>query len=411
MTSINCIRFTVAPQNLIWLAGVSFVLFQFFLQLSSGVVIGSIMEEMQLSALAAGILSSSFYYVYTSLQIPVGILFDLKNTRMLMTTAALVCSFGCLCFAHSHTLFFLIFSRLVIGSGAAFAFIGLSHLLRQHFPLNKFAYMIGLSETLGFLITMFGIIGLGVLINHWGWRDFLDGTALTGLLIAFVIWRYVPDKRNTSKHSSMGIKQLFSIITSGKLWINGLFVSLSFTVITVFGAMWAIPFIQVKLGCNLVQASFTGSWLFCGAAVSCPLFGYLAGRLSKRRPLMLFSCLTTALLIIAVLLVPITSLVTMAFLMFLIGVCCGAYMLAYSIANELSPKDALSTCTGFINTLAMITAPLMQPLVGYLLDLRSHNGMAHIYHIQDYQLGLSIIPAGLLIASMLVFLLPEKASP
>lgn len=366
------------------------------------------MEEMQLSALAAGVLSSSFYYVYTSLQIPVGMLFDIKNTRTLLTASAVVCSLGCVCFAHSHTLFLLITSRLIIGGGAAFAFIGLSHLLRQHFPLNRFAYMIGLSETLGFLITMFGIIGLGVLVDHWGWRDFIDATALVGLLIAFLIWYYVPDKCHTSKPATMGTKQLVTILTTGKLWINGFFVSLSFTVITVFGAMWAIPFIQIKLGCNLVQASFVDSLLFCGAAVSCPLFGYLSGRLSKRRPLMLFSCLTTATLITIVLFMPIKSLALMGFLMFLIGVCCGAYMLAYTIANELAPKDALSTCTGFINTLAMISAPLMQPLVGYLVDLQATPGAEHVYHIQDYQLGLSIIPAGLLVASVLVFLLPEK---
>ena len=368
------------------------------------------MKEMQLSALTTGILGSSFYYVYTTLQIPVGMLFDLKNTRMLLTTSALVCSIGCICFAHSYTLFSLISSRLLIGAGAAFAFIGLSHLLRQHFPLKQFAYMIGLSETLGFLVTMFGIIGLGVLINQWGWRDFIDGTAVLGIIIALVIWRNVPDQRNIPKQTNSLIKQLCTILRSGKLWINGLFVSLSFTVITVFGAMWAIPFIQVKLDCSLAQAGFVDSMLFLGAAVSCPLFGYLSGRLSKRRPLMLFSCLTTALLIIIVLFMPALTLVSTAFLMFLIGVCCGAYMLAYSIANELAPRDALSTCTGFINTLAMISAPLIQPLIGYLLDLEANPGVSHVYHIQNYQTGLVIVPAGLLVASVLVFFLPEKTS-
>ena len=45
----------------IWLVGTSFVLLQFFLQLSSGVIINVIMHDMHLTALAGGLLSGSFY--------------------------------------------------------------------------------------------------------------------------------------------------------------------------------------------------------------------------------------------------------------------------------------------------------------------------------------------------------------
>ena len=82
-------------------------------------------------------------------------------------------------------------------------------------------------------------------------------------------------------------------------------------------------------------------------------------------------------------------------------------MLAFSIANELAPKEALSTCTGFTNTLAMLTAPLLQPTVGYLLDNINPHQLQ--YQLNDYQWALTTIPAGLLIASFLVFFLPEKA--
>jgi len=88
----------------IWLVGTSFVLLQFFLQLSSGVVIGAIMQDMHLSALTAGTLSSSFYIIYTCLQIPVGILCDRNNPRPLLVASALILSLGCLLFAASFSL-------------------------------------------------------------------------------------------------------------------------------------------------------------------------------------------------------------------------------------------------------------------------------------------------------------------
>ena len=389
----------------IWLVGVSFVLFQFFLQLSSGVVIGTIMHDKQLSALIAGLLSGSFYIVYTSLQIPVGILFDRKNTRLLLAANALICSIGCFVFAASYSLVGLFLGRLLIGTGSAFAFIGLAHLLRQHYPLKQFAFMIGLSETLGFLVTVVGIILMGALVTQWGWRCFINSAGIVGLLISFLCWNYIPKSPQHIKPPTHYGKQLLHILGNGKAWINGLFVGLSFTVVTAFGALWAVPFIQIKLACNLQVASLISSMFFLGTALGCPLFGLLSAHLAKRRPLILSSCLSTAGLLLVLLYLPTQSYIITALLMFMIGLCCGAYMLAYTIANELAPADSLSTCTGFTNTLAVITTPLLQPLIGYLLDAFNQTG---IYTMGDYQIALLVIPGSLLIASILVCFLPEK---
>lgn len=389
----------------IWLIGVSFVLFQFFLQLSSGVVIGSIMHDMHLSALTAGILSSALYIVYTSLQIPVGILFDKKNTRTLMAVNALLCSIGCFVFAASYSLFGLFLGRLLIGTGSAFAFIGLSHLLRQHYPLRQFAFMIGLSETLGFAATVVGMIAMGTLITTWGWRGFINTAGTVGVLIAFLSWKYIPNSHPQIQPARHYGKQLLQILTNGKAWINGFFVGLTFTVVTAFGALWAVPFIQVKLNCNLQQASLINAVFFLGTALSCPLFGILATQLSKRRPLILSSCLSTSTLLLVLLYMPVESHLLMGFLMFLMGICCGAYMLAYTIANELAPAGSLSTCTGFTNMLAMVTTPLLQPLIGYLLDVFNNTG---VYTLANYQIALLTIPISLIIACILVFFLPEK---
>src|ERR1700753_1079794 len=101
--------------TIIWLVSVFFVLFQFFLQLSSGIVIGAIMHEKGLTALTAGLLSSAFYYVYTTMQIPVGLLFDRYNTRNLLSLNALFCAVGCFLFSTGHNLFVLFLGRLIIG--------------------------------------------------------------------------------------------------------------------------------------------------------------------------------------------------------------------------------------------------------------------------------------------------------
>ncbi|MFI4963493.1 MAG: MFS transporter, partial [Legionellales bacterium] len=176
--------------------------------------------------------------------------------------------------------------------------------------------------------------------------------------------------------------------------------------ITVFASLWAVPFLQLKLHCSLKVTSLLTSMILLGAGLSCPLFGLLSIRLKKRKPLIHASCLSTSALLFLALYLPTHNLVLIGFLMFGIGLCCGAYMLAYSISNELAPADSLSTCTGFTNTLAMLSAPLLQPLVGYILD-RVASGPG-VYTLGDYQKALVVIPVCLILASILVRFLPEK---
>ncbi|WP_255411074.1 MFS transporter [Legionella sp. km772] len=402
MTNIK----TYKKSIIIWLVGISFLLFQFFLQLSSGIVVGAIMHEQHFSALTAGLLSSAFYYVYTSLQIPVGILFDNYNTRSLLYLNAALCAVGCFIFASGHSLTLLFLGRLVIGGGSAFAFIGMSHLLRQHFPIKQYAFMIGLSETLGFTLTVIGMIGMGSFIDYFSWRYFIAGAGLLGLIISFLCWWVIPNHRPTKNKTPQYKDHLILILKNKLAWANGLFVGLEFSVITVFGALWAVPFLQLKLHCTIEVAGTLTSMILLGAGLSCPIFGKLAIYFHKRKPLIHLSCLSTATLMMIVLYLPIQSVLLMGTLLFFIGLCCGAYMLAYTIANELAPTEALSTCTGFTNTLAMLSAPLLQPFVGYLLDVFNTDGGP--YSLANYQEALFIIPLALILASLLSQILPDK---
>lgn len=404
MTATETLKTTSLFKFFIWLVGVSFVLFQFFLQLSSGVIIGHIMNDMNLSALMAGLLSSSFYFIYTAMQIPVGILFDRKNTRLLLSCNALLCSIGCLIFAHSTTLLGLFIGRTLIGAGSAFAFVGFSHLLRQYFPARQFAFMIGFSETLGFIATAAGIVGMGEFIAHWGWRTFIDGAAGMAVLIAFLCWSIIPNSTQNPIKSYFK-KSLIEILASYPIWLNGFFVGLSFSVVTVFGALWAVPFIQAKLNCTMDEASVVAAIYFIGTGLSCPLFGILSNHVKNRKLLILTSCLVTAGLLILLLFAPITNFGLIITLMFMIGLFCGAYMLSYTISNELAPAQLQSTATGFTNTLAVVSALILQPFVGYLLV--SFNQTGH-YNVTDYQYALLVIPLSLILASVLVLFLPEK---
>ncbi len=391
----------------IWLVASSFVLLQFFLQLSSGVVISAIMQDMEISSVTAGFLGSSFYIIYTALQIPVGLLCDRKNLRVLLTGSALLCALGCVIFASSHQLAGLYLGRITIGIGSAFAFVSLTHLVRENYPIKQFALLIGVTETFSFLVTVLGIVGLGQVINYLGWRIFIDGAALVALFIAYLCWKSVPEIDKTEPRLTAYHQEIFQVLTNGMLWVNGLIIGLSFTLVTVFGALWAVPFLQAKLNCSLQQASLGTALFFLGTGISCPLFGWLSGIIKQRKALIVCSYVTTTLFLLMTLYIPSQSIELVGGLMFLTGLCCGAYLLAYPISNELTSPHLMSTAAGFTNTLALVTTPLLQPLIGFILAAVS---TTDVYTLANYQASLTILPICLLLACLLVGLLPPTPS-
>ncbi len=70
---------------LIWGVSAAFVLFQFFLQLSSGEMVGGLMKSFGLTALGGGVLASAYYYIYVALQTPAGMLMDRYGPRLLLS--------------------------------------------------------------------------------------------------------------------------------------------------------------------------------------------------------------------------------------------------------------------------------------------------------------------------------------
>lgn len=399
-------RITIPSHKIatLWSIGVSFVLFQFLLQMSSGIVISQILLEKHWSAFIGGMLGSAFYYVYTLMQIPVGILFDNKNTRILISFNALLCALGCIIFASGHSFLLLMSGRLCIGAGSAFAFIGLSHLLRQYFPLKQFSFWIGLSETIVLLGVVLSTFLLGELVTLIGWRYFIYSAALLGIAISVFAFHFIPNQHH-HKDRKFQWQHVLIIMKNPLGWLNGLYVGASFTVISVFGGMWATPFLMEKLSCSLSTATRINALIFLGTAVSCPLFGKITLWYPRRRPILMSSSVITTLLMLLTLYAPIHSTITMGWLFFLTGLSCGAYMITYAIANELAPTYLQSTSTGFTNTLAMITAPILQPVVGFLADYFQKNPSLSS---KSYGLALSVIPIALIISCFFIRWLPEK---
>ncbi len=108
---------------LVWGLVASAFFIEYFSRVASVVMVDSLMHDFKVQTLALGSLSAFFYYTYVGMQIPVGILVDRFSLRWLLTSMIFLCGVSCLIFATTTHLEIAEFARLMMGFGAAFAFV------------------------------------------------------------------------------------------------------------------------------------------------------------------------------------------------------------------------------------------------------------------------------------------------
>jgi MFS family permease len=405
---------------MIWAIGTSFVLFQFLLQLSSGVLVERLMHDFSMTALSAGLMSGAYYYIYVALQTPAGMLIDRFGARILLSIGGLVCATGCALFAVSEQIWVADVARVLMGGGSAFAFVGTLYLISNWFPASAFSLMLGLSDFIATIATIGANVYLATLIERVSWRTSMGGAAVLAALIALLSWVVIRNHPEKAKIPAQQTPQQFWqhavwVFTNPYLWLNGLFIGMIFAIVSVFSGMWGIPFISLAKEIHTTHATVIASMLFVGLAIGCPLIGLFYTMVRQHlRAVFVSAALTLSLLLAWIIYLPPTSLVLYGGIMVVMGMISCVYVLSFAYVKEIVPSAVQTTAIGFTNALCVGTVPIFQPLIGYLLHVSArwrHSGPGlEAYDTIDYQWALSVLPVSLMIAAVLAwFIFSKKA--
>ncbi|HAG62481.1 MAG: MFS transporter [Legionellales bacterium] len=401
---------------MVWIVSLAFVLFQFFLQLSFGEMVGAVMSSYKLGATEGSVLASSYYFVYVLLQMPAGMLIDRYGPRRVLSIGALVVVVGCLMFAEAPSFLVAMLGRLLMGTGAAFAFVGSLNLVSMWFPANRFGVMAALAETTGMLGSIIGTILLAMFVHQVGWRDCMVFSAGLSFVLAVLLWWVVRDTPDnvtliTQRSFSAWWVDVRSLFKNKIAWLNGVYTGLLFLMITVFVALWSVPFLQVAYHMSLVQATLVSDVVFVGAAIGNPLIGWIDARIANRRYILVTFPLISAVLLAILMFSPQLPVWEVVLLMFVFGLLVSSYILPYVIGNELAPHGARTTSLGFVNTLSVGSAPIIGPLIGWVLDNPVTFGAHHSVvagSLGAYQQSFTVFLGCLLLGSVIGCYLPKR---
>src|SRR5580700_10807591 len=100
--------------------GMLFYCYNYFLRVSPSVMQTDLMQGLHITAYQFGNLAAFYYYAYTPMQIPVGMLYDRFGTRLMQFLACLTVVLGVFIFISADNLATASLGRFFIGLGSAF---------------------------------------------------------------------------------------------------------------------------------------------------------------------------------------------------------------------------------------------------------------------------------------------------
>src|SRR3990167_10321140 len=147
-----------------------FLLYEMALQVSPSVMTAELMHDFTIDALKLGVMASFYFYSYSLMQIPVGVLFDRFSSRIVITLAVLMCSLGALFFGLTQDVAYASLGRFLMGIGSAFAFVAVLISASRWFSPYYFAFLVGIAQFLAALGALCGEVILAIIITDFGWR-------------------------------------------------------------------------------------------------------------------------------------------------------------------------------------------------------------------------------------------------
>lgn len=398
---------------LIWGLGCLFYFYECLLQVSPSVMSAELMQDFSVTSHTLGILSGIYFYSYASMQLPCGLMTDFFGPRRLLTIATTICAISTIAFGLTENFFMACTARLMIGFGSAFAAVGTLKLASSWFPAHRFAFLTGLMVTIGMLGAIFGEAPLAILVDHNGWRHSMLIMGGVGLVVALLIFTFTKDHdthaqqtlSNENKEEGSIGQRLMIILRNKQLWLVAFFGGLIYMATPVICGLWGVPFLMLSMHLSKAAAANYISLILFGWALAGPLWGLFSNKIGLRKPSLYigsFGALVTSSLFI---LCPIQNKIAMQILLFTFGIFSAGFLPAFALAKELSDQKYVATALSFMNMMNMVGIAIVQPAVGFILDSMWSGQMEHhvrIYTVENYHTALAVLPAGMLIALMLL---------
>ncbi len=367
-------RFVRARRVIFGIALAGYVL-SFFHRTAPAALAGELTHAFSISGAVLGTLAATYFYVYTLLQIPAGVLADTLGPRRILTAGSLVAGAGSLAFALAPTWEIAAVGRTLVGIGVSVTFIALLKISAVWFSANRFATLNGVTLFAGNLGAVIAGAPLAWLVTEASWRGVFIGLAVLSIALGIAAWLRVRDRPEdagfapvhapapraaSGAHWSRALRQ---VLANPATW-PGFFVNIGIGgSYLAFAGLWAVPYLVEVHGMSRVTAAQHASLLLLGVACGSLAVGVLSDYLVNRRGMMrVYAILYTLSWLPWLLHVQWPLSATLGWF-FLMGTLIPGFTLAWTVAKEVNRPEHSGMATSVVNVGIFLGTGILQPLV------------------------------------------------
>jgi MFS family permease len=393
--------------------------FAFLQRVSPQTIVDFLTRDFHIGAVQIGIIASAYFYSYTALQFPAGVLVDRFGMRQIMLVSLLVSSAGSAIFALAPNVVTLCLGRILIALGDAVVFSCLIKFVAQRFDGRKFGLMSGLSQIAGYAGGVLATAPLAVLVGTLGWRRSFLTISVIGLInYAFCHRLLVQSTPPLHAGATSTVAQLVrQVIAKPGGWGCAFVFATYFAAVTSFSGVWGIPLLMQCYDMSRAEAGSVMLIFMIGTAVGSLVIGYISDRFRHLRFLLVLSCIARGGLFMGLspLLVGETWSTVPSLTVILLGfVGGGTVPLLLRSMRGVYGIEAISGGSSLNATFAGLLAAIFQPILGHVLDVfgREQQGFigARSFPPAAYDVLLAILAVTSAVGLLGVALIPKLRS-
>jgi predicted MFS family arabinose efflux permease len=328
------------------------------------------MADFSTDAAGVAMLASSYFWGYTLMQIPAGVLVDRFGVKRVVLFSMAASTLGSAAFALAPSLFEVFAARLIIACGDALVFTALLKLVALSFKDERFGMMSGISQVSGYVGGVLATTPLAAAVTGFGWRAcfvFIACVGVANLAFASIVLKPDPvsDSTKTLKGVLAASRQSLARLAN---WGCAMTFASHFAVVTTLSGVWGIPMVAHFFNISPSAASTPLLTFMVGNAIGSIFLGHMADRATAALDSALIRICLMRMLLIAMLLPPIAHALGFLYVTIVFSVlglvAGGTVPLVLKCTKKLYTADLIGVGASVNTTAAGIFAGASQPLIG-----------------------------------------------
>lgn len=376
-----------------------------------------LINYFSIDASSFGMLLSAFYIMYTSMQIPVGVIIDRVNPKILFFSSFMLISVSLMLFVATRNIVVGSIFQMFLGVGCSFGFVLVLKVINNNYPQSRVAFVTSIIISLGCAGPALLNFLLTYLSEQFYWRSVVISVALVGVIVSFLGAFFIKThkirpsaKKEDEQPEQLKIqmasikRSVFEALSKRQIILIGIFSTTALSPIVAFSETWGMSFLRAVYGFDKMHASIANNMIFFGIICGGPIFGYVSSKMMNyKKPMILGSIAMLALFAVIVFCdipFPLLCITT-----FLLGFASACQLLSFPAAMALASKKNAATVVGVVNTITMAGISVLTPLIGEIIDYSSsHSGT---YSSNDYKNAMMSGLVFILVSNIVAFYLKD----